>query len=376
MWSKAMAPVKPDSCHSSTKEPLYVYIYIKAISDVNMKEQKFRLVYSLYLQWHPSKRELDSYNTNQPDKITLPRILPSNMISMELEELELREGGCAVHLLEDGGVDIWGMTVSLDDKTPLMGVARNYVAIISAPFGLNAYPFDCQSLHVFFETSKTTIQLMPTPILKQPCCMIEVGALASDPDYKIYPPVIEFNDFEAMEGSTDMFACATVTLKLERISTGFVFRILLPCSLITLMAMSVFFVSDFESADRLSVLSTSMLALVALLFVVSESIPKVPYLTMADKFLSFSLVFVSLLAFYVCVSMTGEISAEDDHMYGIFYASSWAFMHLLFFILALVAKWRSGKTRLYTYSELSDKDLLVENSQVLECAKTAVLYGK
>ncbi|KAJ1434166.1 hypothetical protein B484DRAFT_446830 [Ochromonadaceae sp. CCMP2298] len=213
----------------------------------------------------------------------------------------------ALHLLVDGGLDIWGSPVKIAGGKKMLGISRKYHVVISSCFQLREYPLDLQHLHMFFESMETTATIQYRPALTHETCLdLEFGAIASDSDYIFHAPVVEFNAFGG-------YACCTISLKLERRFRGVFFRIFVPCGVLTALCFSVFFIPFGDVADRLGVLVTLILALVAFLYVVGDTTPPIPYLTLCDEYINGALSFVTVLTAWVCIAPTawGVVSLSN-----------------------------------------------------------------
>ena len=171
-------------------------------------------------------------------------------------------------------------------------------------------------------------------IIYKPCFIypevlhLEFGSYASDPDYTFHEPVVEFAAF----GEVNKYACCTVTFKLSRIYTGLLMRVFLPCSMLTLLCLSVFFIPFADVADRLAVIVTLILALVAFLYVVSENSPPIPYLTLGDQYITSSLVFIAIATLYVCVAVTNPVNMHTDRdtTIGWIFLALWGALQVVF----------------------------------------------
>ena len=203
---------------SNNKQYVYVFFYIKAVNRISLKESTFNVIYHQYLQWYPTKRELELFQSNQIEDIFIPRILPSNAIEILLEEEEVRDSKQPLHLLykSNNTRDIWGKSIKVPTEEPFFAISRKYEVVISSPLQLNDYPLDIQHLHIFFEATSQSLKILPT-IIYDKILVLEFGALASDPDYKFHKPVVEINEFGEYANT---YSCCTITLKLERKFTG------------------------------------------------------------------------------------------------------------------------------------------------------------
>jgi len=363
---------------------VFMYLYVKAITNVSTKDSTFKLFYHQYLQWYATQAEFDKFQQGDTAEIFVPRILPTNCVEVTSEEDELRGSPTAVHLVKDGEPDIWGevATFATDDenveKRPLLGISRKYQVTLSSPMRLQDYPLDVQHLNVFFEAMQTTAHIIFLPsFIYSDTVNLEFGAFASDPDYKFFPPAVEFTAFG--DPPSD-YACCTVTFKLQRIVRGVLFRIFIPCAMLTLLCFSVFFIPYTDVADRLGVIVTLILALIAFLYVVSENTPPIPYLTLGDQYITSSLGLVSLLTLYVCIAGLNTVvdSVTIDADAGWVSFAIWGAYQLAFCVYARVVLNRANAQIPLSFTELSNLDLLEEQSDSCTVPKAAVkmLYKK
>jgi hypothetical protein len=89
---------------------------------------------------------------------------------------------------------------------------------------------------------------------------------------------------EQRQGRLGAFARFDVTLETRRDSFFYVCKLGIPLVLIMLMAYSVYFIPSAAVAQQIGVGMTSMLTLIAYLLALSNSLPKISYLTRADQF--------------------------------------------------------------------------------------------
>jgi len=314
-----------------------MFIYIKAVTDIDCKNQEFHIQYHQYLQWSPTIEEYQNYildNNYRPE--FLPKLLPTNAKEIVVDEEETRHGDSnSLHLLTKNSVDVWGEKVQYKsppngDNFCFFAISRKVHATISSPFILHTFPFDCQSLHVFFESLSTikNVRLMPT-IVKDCTMVLETGCMASAPEYNLHLPVIEFNTFASDESEMDdSYACCTVSVKLTRRYNAFCMRIIIPCGMISAISLSIFFLESDDLPDRLNMLVTLTLAMTAFLYVASDAIPAVPYMTLADKYIFFAFLALLVEILYICVGYANEIDNTQDTIAGIVFISWWGFLQL------------------------------------------------
>ena len=88
-----------------------------------------------------------------------------------------------------------------------------------------------------------------------------------------------------------------VYIIIERYFHYFLFKIILPVFLILVLAWSTFWINAREIESRLTVSVVCFLSLVAYTFVIDESLPKLPYLTVLDAIILLAYVFSAIPTF-------------------------------------------------------------------------------
>ena len=175
---------------------------------------------------------------------------------------------------------------------------------------------------------------------------------------------------------TRYYACCTVTFKIERLISGPVWRIFFPMTILTAMSLSVFALSVTD-ANRIAILSTFFVSLVAFQFVVSSTIPDVPYLTFADKYVIFCFTYVFAIVVYVTQMMKFTLPMDDDVAYTTDNHVLWGFCCVLvvgvivFTIYGIYCKRLGLVTKEMSYTDLSDGGFLANDSSQISVDKTS-----
>ena len=168
------------------------------IGDINMVNQSCRVKFHQYLQWRPTYAEYQTFLSrgNNDGDIFIPKFIPSNTLDITSEEVECRNGYNGLHLLTNSSMDIWGEQVELQDSDISFGISMIFDLYLSAAFILHKFPFDCQSINVFFESLTTTDFIVLKPYISKPNSVaFELSTMASGAEYKYHSPVVEFNAF-------------------------------------------------------------------------------------------------------------------------------------------------------------------------------------
>ena len=153
-----------------------------------------------------------------------------------------------------------------------------YTAKFSTPLDVQAFPFDGQDLYVrislFDDASKIRFRPLPESMHMHDDAFITDWSVVGQ-SYKIktrkYRP------------GGDVYSVMEYLVKVERESTFYVWRVLLPLTLLSLIPALVFW---FEPTNLQPQISTCMGTLIAMLtfgYSVDFALPKVAYLTLVDR---------------------------------------------------------------------------------------------
>merc|ERR1739848_80717 len=150
---------------------------------------------------------------------------------------------------------------------------------------LENFPFDIQDFPIMLELNIPLRKAILVPqygvknfcILRRDCI--------SAPEWDILKPVVEFaNSAKHKSRSNTVYSQLLVRMKARRLAGGYLWRLCLFMSLISLCALTMFGMKTDEVGGRLQHGFTLLLTAVAFQFVVSQSLPNIPYLTVLDKY--------------------------------------------------------------------------------------------
>lgn len=232
---------------------------------------------------------------------------------------------------------------------------RRYTGHFFAPLDLRSFPFDVQSL----------------PLI------IEIGFMSTEKAVFVPPSSYDYTlwfcrDFSVLShffvcglssdyDNRNSFSRLTINLQVERNWLAYVYRLIMPVSLISGANLFLFSLPAYDGvADRLGFGVTLLLTMVAFEFTLMQDLPKDPHLSILDKYVKGS--FVSLLQQLLFVSIAGWHHDRDfldvntaagiarqetaENLDGIFFYISlagWAFLQLYIVVAGMVAFARSGR---------------------------------
>jgi len=149
--------------------------------------------------------------------------------------------------------------------------------------------------------------------------------------------------FESMGGNGVMYTHCVLSIHIRRRPLFYIWKLVLPLFLTTAFAFGSFFFDVNELEARSNTAATTLLTTVALIYVLSNELPKTNYQTLIDWFLVFCLV-VQLLVWIISNLLTTDLVANTeraqdvDSRYAFVMAGIFTFGTLALFLPKLV-KW-------------------------------------
>lgn len=140
-----------------------LYVYLKALTDINCVAQTFKVKLYLYLAWAPTEEEYNGYLKDETYVPSFnPEIRPQNIVENTTED---NIGNNTVHILRNGERDAWGQTVNLPEGWVFFGKCTMFVNTLSTGFDMRNFPFDMQNLHIIFEADEISSVTLLVPSL-------------------------------------------------------------------------------------------------------------------------------------------------------------------------------------------------------------------
>ena len=195
---------------------------------------------------------------------------------------------------EIGGYDF----ESVDVVSTFKGQVR-----IKNNFDLRNFPFDKQKIvFSFYETADPDVVIEPLSsvysnldIIKNKENLINGWNLI---DYRLVG-----HNYQEQGFFDDKFANGLdIILEVERESSYYVYKIILPIILILMVCWSVIWITPRELEARLTVTIVCLLSLIAYNFVIDSEIPKLEYLTIMDWIIFTSYIFATVPNFLCIIS--------------------------------------------------------------------------
>jgi hypothetical protein len=277
--AKAQSEVQSLSPPLVDGEPVEVYVELfnVNINSIDERDETFEIDAFLYADWFDERQAFDM---------------------AEGLEQKVFQGEAAVEILKTSVwwpdfeiVDARGprerlQTTLTIDYDGFVTYTERFRAYIVQPFFLEDFPFDEHTISLtiqpFYHTGDEVVFLDDDER--------SVGEDLSweSNEWEIGTPRTYIETGENPDES--LFAISTLEIDISRISQFYLSNFIIPLILIVAISWAVFWM-DFENmhlADRLSVSFTSVLTVVAFDFVTSDNLPRLPYPTLMDSFLTVS----------------------------------------------------------------------------------------
>jgi len=220
---------------------------------------------------------------------------------------------------------------------------------------LQNFPFDVQDLCLTARINPWTpsheIKLVP-PLSGKPIVELQIESQAQE--FQVHTEtVVEFLELDPKNSTTgNAYDLVKVRVKVKRRWEHYVFRLCAVLSIVTLSGCLAFTMDQSEDyPDMCAYLSTSMLTVVAFMFVVSSTLPAIPYLTFLDMFVNSLLFFVLIQMFLLALMSFEDIHLTSRNCLNISLIT-WVSIHVVFMIMSYIVRKKECKKLTMTSREL------------------------
>lgn len=195
---------------------------------------------------------------------------------------------------------------------------EKFVVELEGRFDLSKFPHDVQSLEIEIESFAWDEEYL---ILHADEAMTGFSTKFELPEWHTVNVKTKIEDVQEI-GDRSPFSEFLMIVDVERKIGFYLWKILLPFSLLVVLSWSVFWMDHEDLPSRLGVSFTGILTVVAYQFVTISKLPNIPYLTLMDKliFMSFVLMLLTILENLVVSQIKKSDAASTvDNL------SKWAF---------------------------------------------------
>ncbi|MDP8263242.1 MAG: hypothetical protein P9M13_08065 [Candidatus Ancaeobacter aquaticus] len=171
---------------------------------------------------------------------------------------------------------------------------QSYIGDFSLPMELKKFPFDKDILPIKIIAAGYTPEQVKFSVKKVGTGRSKTVSIA---DWEVGDLTAEIGTLTVDYQKNRKLTSVDFTVPVKRYSSFYIFRLIIPLIFIVFMSFIVFWVDPKELGPQLGVAATSMLTIIAFQYAVSNSLPRIYYLTRLDLYMlgSTMLVFFALV---------------------------------------------------------------------------------
>ena len=256
-----------------------IAVYLLDIPKIDDADQSFVADVFLRYTWQDSRL---AHTRKAPCVVSLDELWHPRLVLLNQREVkqQLNDG---VQIFSDGSVVY----------------PQRFYGTFSLPNDLRDFPFDQQNLPISIVARHEAEEV----VFKADRSIFGKAKNMSVANWHIGAPVPKSGKLSVVPGESDI-PRFDIFFPAQRHSSYYVWKIIVPMSLVIFMSWTVFWVSP-QHTIRFSISATSMLTLIAFRLAVGGSMPPIPYLTELDLFTigSTVLVFTALIETVVSTAL-------------------------------------------------------------------------
>ena len=304
----------------SRGEPIIVNVdlEIEDVHKISGKNLDFETSYSLWTHWKDDRviealKELDVF-TIKSKPIFLCDYSPKTIMGDKrkifdpvIEFFNLKEKPNYEYGLQDW-VEIFS------DGTVQTRVRDT--RIFKGYFNFSRFPFDEQNLsfEIWSEFPSSMVQVVaeePTMSdYKKNLYAFNSGEGITIPGWKLTS--VNYSNSTIDENDGFKYSGLIIDLKVERQSSYYLFKIILPIAFILIISWSVFWVRASQLEAKVNITIVCLLSLIAYNFIIDEDLPKLSYLTFLDSFILLSYFYTGIATILCVYSFVKKMSSGAD----------------------------------------------------------------
>jgi len=237
--------------------------------------------------------------------------------------------------------------------------------LLSEEMELRSFPYDAQSLHLHISSTWDCNNVLLSFSKEKPCAMNpdalhsqefsiqQLRLIAFDTDWKEGDLPLLSDASQSATGAR--YSRAYLALMVTRRPGYYLWNVFFMVFVLGSLSFTAYAVPAGEVADRLSVLLTLVLSVVAFKYVLAQALPAISYLTMLDKYNIAAVATMFIIA--ISVSVIPNLGLEDDDLLRVDRAAAivcgvlWLFANLWF----LATAWRQQRVRAKLVADLGHR---------------------
>ena len=198
---------------------------------------------------------------------------------------------------------------------------EKFSARLEMVYDLRQFPFDSQLLEIEMESFSWSDNEM---LLHEQTDRIGFGDDFEIPEWHTEALRTEIRTIQEIR-QNEPFSEMVMEIEITRRSGFYIWKMIVPLVMLVVLAWSVFWMHGESVPDRLSVSIVGVLTVVAYQFVITDSLPRVPYITFMDSF--FVISYISMILAALENVAAGIVASEGNEEFELSLdrTSRWAF---------------------------------------------------
>lgn len=257
------------------------------VREIDGQSQTFAMDLYFWLQWNDERMAFD------------PAVIGDD--TCRIDPHQIKEGGHFwtphpefINLREESRRGNELFTVSEDGDVYF---ERRFTGTFDASFELTRFPLDSQELPVFLESFYPRSEVVFEPVEENRGEALDNTIDTIDlPAWGVLGVHSEETTFTWESDADSDFSRYVYSIQVERRFGYYLWKIVVPLLLIVMLSWLVFWMSAESLEAQMGVSVTCILSVIAFNFVIADSLPKIPYLTLLDLWVLISYLFVFMSA--------------------------------------------------------------------------------
>jgi hypothetical protein len=194
----------------------------------------------------------------------------------------------------------------LVDAEGVVTVGRRLLVTVSYPLDFRDFPLDRHQWTIsIWPVFSRSDEIVFTALDR----LVQRNSILSVQGWKVGTPRAKISTTDRI-GRSGQYSRFDVTIDLERDWSFYAWKLGLPLTLIVFMAYGVYFIPVTAVAQKIGLGMTSMLTLIAYMMALTGGLPKISYLTRADRFFAGSAILV-FLGLVIAVFSVSIVQRDD-----------------------------------------------------------------
>ena len=296
----------------------YVHLEVEDINKIDGKNMVFESFFSLWIHWIDPRiiealKRLDKYEETEK---------PAWLCDYQPDTLWGKE-----RRVFDPTIEFFNRKTKPNFQTGLVDWVdifsngtietrlRDSATFMAKNFDLRKFPFDSQKLtfELYSEYPSTIVSLEAEDTMeeyKNTLYEFEGDEGITIPGWKL--TAVEYETYEYVDTDNFPYKGFLLHLNVERISSFYIYKIILPIMFIWAISWSVFWVRGSQLDAKVNVTIVCLLALIAYNFIIDEDLPKLSYLTFLDSFILLSYFFTGIATILCVYSYVRHVKSGKD----------------------------------------------------------------